>query len=248
MEFNIELLILTALIFWLIYFVLAFLFPTKKYSFFPIIALCFQLVWVVFRAYSSGHAPFSGIYETIIFFSLLYSIKIIFLTGFEGRIRLLLLVPVPVLIITAILLPINLKTSGMVMPALKSAWIFIHVPLIFIGYVSLTVGFIQSWILFFTGNNIDRADNEIKLALFFIVAGIITGGFWAEAAWGSFWTWDPKETWALIAWLFLVLVIHFRNMRNALVIRLIIITLAFLSMLFTYFGVTFLLPGLHSYL
>lgn len=84
---------------------------------------------------------------------------------------------------------------------------------------------------------------DIKQALFFITAGIITGGFWADQCWGVFWHWDPKEIWALITWFFLLSYFYLKSEK----IQQVVIILAFLAMLFTYFGITFLLPGLHSY-
>ena len=94
--------------------------------------------------------------------------------------------------------------------------------------------------------HIKREDynNEIKLAFFFLTIGIITGSFWGEDAWGCFWNWDPKEIWALITWLVLSLYFHLHSEGN----KLFILYISVFSMLFTYFGVAFLLPSLHSYL
>lgn len=131
------------------------------------------------------------------------------------------------------------------MPVLKSVWMFIHVPTFFIGYVSLTFAFIITIIECFKKINFpDLIDNEIKLSFFFIAFGIITGAFWAEQSWTIFWSWDPKETWALILWLSLLLILHVKNRS----VKKIFIILSFLIMLFTYFGVMFLIPGLHSYM
>ena len=78
--------------------------------------------------------------------------------------------------------------------------------------------------------------------------GIITGSVWADLAWGAYWSWDPKETWSLITWLIYAALLHARTMkgwRGSRVAWLSII--GFGCVLFTYFGVNFLLGGLHSY-
>ena len=74
------------------------------------------------------------------------------------------------------------------------------------------------------------------------------GAVWAEAAWGAWWSWDPKETWALITWLVYTVFLHFRFVRGATGRKLAWLSvLGFLCTLFTFFGVNYLLGGLHSY-
>ena len=86
-------------------------------------------------------------------------------------------------------------------------------------------------------------------ALFLLGAGIFVGAIWAEQSWGRYWGWDPKETWALITFFIYALPLHrhtfpwFRTPRH----QLLYLTIAFASVLMTYFGVNYLLPGLHSY-
>ncbi len=82
----------------------------------------------------------------------------------------------------------------------------------------------------------------------FLTLGIMTGSVWAYSAWGSYWSWDPKETWSLITWLIYALMIHARYVRGWRGKRLAVIALVgFAAVLFTYLGVNYL-PGLHSYL
>ncbi|MBI2930249.1 MAG: c-type cytochrome biogenesis protein CcsB [Planctomycetes bacterium] len=79
--------------------------------------------------------------------------------------------------------------------------------------------------------------------------GIITGAVWANEAWGRYWGWDPKETWSLITWLVYFLYLHFRFMRGWIGPRSSWFAVAgFFAVVFTFFGVSYLLPGLHSYL
>jgi cytochrome c-type biogenesis protein CcsB len=83
----------------------------------------------------------------------------------------------------------------------------------------------------------------------FLGMGIITGAVWANEAWGRYWYWDPKETWSLITWLIYFVYIHLRFIRGWRGAKLSWFSiLGFFAMLFTFFGVSYILPGLHSYL
>ena len=83
----------------------------------------------------------------------------------------------------------------------------------------------------------------------FLTIMLITGAVWAEYAWGTFWSWDPKETFALVTWLVYALYLHIRLMRGWRGKRTAILSvIGFLTVIFTFFGVSYLLPGLHSYL
>ena len=86
-------------------------------------------------------------------------------------------------------------------------------------------------------------------ALFLLVTGIFIGAVWANVSWGRYWGWDPKEVWALVTMLVYSLAMHSRSMgpfRNAVFFHIFTVV-AFLAVLFTYFGVNFVLGGLHSY-
>jgi len=81
-----------------------------------------------------------------------------------------------------------------------------------------------------------------------LTSGILTGAVWAHYAWGTYWSWDPKETWSLITWIVYALVLHLRfaggwRGRRTAVLSII----GFASVIMTYFGVNFFLAGLHSY-
>jgi ABC-type transport system involved in cytochrome c biogenesis permease subunit len=206
--------------------------------------LAFLALWIVLRSFVTGHAPFSGAYESIVFFMFLYSLKIGLFSTFPSKIKAALLIPAILSLTGALLLPPELKIPNPLVAALQSFWIFIHVPGIFIGYVSLTIGFILALLEKFGSRQVSAyLENEMRFAFFFIAFGIITGGAWAQLTWGSFWNWDPKETFALITWVWLCLERHFKTKR----VRRALIFAAFVSMLFTYIGVMFFLPGLHSY-
>ena len=86
------------------------------------------------------------------------------------------------------------------------------------------------------------------LGMMFLTVTIGIGGIWAENAWGSYWSWDPKETWALVTWVIYLVYLHLRirkgwNGKAAAIFC----AVGFVCVLFTYIGVNTLLPGLHSY-
>jgi cytochrome c-type biogenesis protein CcsB len=90
--------------------------------------------------------------------------------------------------------------------------------------------------------------NQIAIGFSFLTLGILTGAVWAKYAWGDYWTWDPKETWALVTWLVYAIYLHVHRLTNwkpSLLHWISII--GFAVVIFTYFGVNYLLSGLHSY-
>lgn len=138
------------------------------------------------------------------------------------------------------------------MPALKSNWLTIHVLTCFIGYAALTAAFISSVILLCKkreDKNLDIISYKmIAFGFLFLTLGIITGSVWANSAWGTYWSWDPKETWSLITWFVYAIYLHIRfrkGWKGKMAAWISVI--GFLAMVFTYFGVNYLLKGLHSY-
>ena len=121
------------------------------------------------------------------------------------------------------------------MPVLRSPMLFIHVGVIMVSYVLLIVSMVRREVL--------------RYAVFFLAAGIFLGAMWANISWGSYWSWDPKETWAIITLLVYSIPLHqqslpwFRSMRNYRLYSL----FCLLCLLMTYFGVNYLLGGMHSY-
>lgn len=88
---------------------------------------------------------------------------------------------------------------------------------------------------------------SVSYGFVFLTGGIVTGAVWANEAWGSYWSWDPKETWSLVAWLVYVAYFHLRKISGWAGKSVYITVYGFWAVMFTYFGVHFLLPGLHSY-
>ncbi len=140
-------------------------------------------------------------------------------------------------------------------PALQSYWLVLHVTFAFIGESFFAVAFIAA--IYYLANRDEEkklnADRIIYTATaigypIYTAGALIFGAIWAEAAWGAFWSWDPKETWALITWLTYTVYLHMRFIQKYKgKISAIIQIIAFIFTIFTFFGVNFLLSGLHSY-
>jgi cytochrome c-type biogenesis protein CcsB len=151
---------------------------------------------------------------------------------------------------------------------LQSNWLTSHVITCFLGYAAFTVAFGCG--LLYLLKNMEKGDKEkpsgflgklpslvmldaliyqsIALGFVFLTIGIMTGSIWAHYAWGSYWSWDPKETWSLITWLIYAIMLHARYVRGWRGKRLAVLAIiGFACVLFTYLGVNYL-PGLHSYL
>ena len=152
------------------------------------------------------------------------------------------------------------------MPALKSNWLVIHVVTCFLAYAAFALGCGAAILYFFMSrlpklpvkqkdslNKVQEMDEliyrAIMIGFFLLTLGILTGAVWAESAWGRYWSWDPKETWSLITWLIYAGLLHARLVRGWQGKRIAMLAVVgFLAVMFTYFGVSFLLPGLHAYL
>ncbi len=158
------------------------------------------------------------------------------------------------------MLSLNLDVTPMA-PALRSPWLGVHVMMAILSYSALCVSFVLAVILLVRGRTITDFSSHTDLqdldywSYRLVLAGLplltimlITGSVWAEYAWGSYWSWDPKEVWALVTWLVYALYLHLRvsgwRYKKAAVLNII----GFAVVVFTFFGVSYLLPGLHSYL
>jgi cytochrome c-type biogenesis protein CcsB len=150
------------------------------------------------------------------------------------------------------------------MPALRSNWLGFHVSTAIIAYGSFGVSFVLSLIFLlrdkmkaqgFLDQHIPQKEKldiisyrSVSLGLLFLTFTIITGAIWAERAWGSYWSWDPKETWSLITWIIYAVYLHLRIRRGwQAKSAAIFAAVGFICVLFTYIGVNTFLPGIHSY-
>lgn len=217
-----------------------------------------------------GHAPLTNMYESVVFFAwviiILYLlIEIKFKTKVIGAFA----VPFAFLAMAYGSFSTDIsKTINPLVPALQSNWLISHVVTCFIGYAAFAVaaglGIMYLLKNMSTTSKQDNVDSSTRLpslsvldsiihstmvfGFIWLTAGIITGAVWANSAWGTYWSWDPKETWSLITWFFYALTLHARYTRgwSGKPIAFMAI-LGFVSVIFTYYGVNFLLSGLHSY-
>jgi cytochrome c-type biogenesis protein CcsB len=140
-------------------------------------------------------------------------------------------------------------------PALQSGWLLLHVSFSFIGEAFFVVSFVAALLFLATKDEDRRLDLDrvtytaIAVGYPIFTAGVLVfGAIWAERAWGRWWSWDPKETWALVTWLVYTAYLHLRLIRKRKDKWPAILAVAgFLCTVFTFFGVNYLLPGMHSY-
>jgi len=213
------------------------------------VAIFFQLLLLIIRSYYAKHPPFTNMYETMILLPFLFSMRLVlWKKQVDGNTKYGIIGLVLFLNIVAILLPEHIKVIRPLMPALNSLWMYIHVPSYFVAYSSMLVATVLAVMLLLNKENKSlqkKLDEEVKIAFFFLNAGMITGAIWAYFSWGTYWSWDTKETWSLIN--ILVLSYYFHISRKETVSKAAIVIFTLLTIAFTYFGVTYILPGLHSY-
>ena len=142
---------------------------------------------------------------------------------------------------------------GQMMPVLNSPLLSIHVSIIMMSYALLSLTFICGIMGICMQSHAEELQTLSRIFLYPALTamgfGIFIGAIWANVSWGNYWSWDSKETWALITFMIYAVVVHTQSLpvfRKPLVYH-IYITLAFLSIAMTYFGVNYFLTGMHSY-
>nr|YP_010874059.1 cytochrome c heme attachment protein [Justicia gendarussa]WGV35449.1 cytochrome c heme attachment protein [Justicia gendarussa] len=251
----------------------------------------------------SEHFPLSNLYESLIFLSWGFSFFHI-VPYFKKDQKFLNTIMGPSAILTQGFATSGLFTeiheSAVLIPALQSEWLIMHVSMMILGYASLLCGSLLSVsvlvitvrkkikffstnilnfnkaffanemeymsdgnnilqnISFFSPKNYYRAQliqqldywsyRVISLGFIFLTIGILSGAVWANEAWGSYWSWDPKETWAFITWIVFASYLHTRtNKKFTSTNSAIVASIGFFIIWICYFGVNLLGIGLHSY-
>ena len=217
--------------------------------------------WVESYKIGYGHAPFSNLYESLVFFA--WTIALIYLVvEFAYKNRSVGAFVMPLAFLAMAYAGIKPSDIQPLLPALKSNWLIAHVISAFLGYAAfavsagLSVMFLipKKGVLKGLGSILPASDildvlvyRNIAFGFILLTAGIVTGAIWANSAWGTYWSWDPKETWSLITWFVYAAVLHARMVKGWTGKRMAILSLiGFICVLFTYLGVN-LLQGLHSY-
>jgi cytochrome c-type biogenesis protein CcsB len=250
-----------------------------------------------------GHLPLSDLYESLIFLSWGFSI-IHMIPYLKKKKNHLSAITAPSAIFTQGFATSGFLTemhqSAILVPALQSHWLMMHVSMMVLGYAALLCGSLLSLALlvitfrkfiriFSKSNNLltelfsfgeiqyvnernnvlqntslissqnyyryqliqqlDRWSYRIiSLGFILLTIGILSGAVWANEAWGSYWNWDPKETWAFITWTVFAIYLHIRTNKNfESVNSAIVASMGFLIIWICYFGVNLLGIGLHSY-
>nr|YP_010848897.1 cytochrome c heme attachment protein [Alyxia sinensis]WEV93548.1 cytochrome c heme attachment protein [Alyxia sinensis] len=258
---------------------------------------------LVTRWIYSGHFPLSDLYESLIFLSWGFSL-IHIVPYFKKKKSYLSIITGSSSIFTQGFATSGLLTqihqSSILVPALQSEWLIMHVTMMILAYASLLCGSLLSVALvvitfrknraifsksnlllkesffvgeieymnkrsnlfqttsFFSDKNYYRSQviqqldywsyRVISLGFLFLTIGILSGAVWANEAWGSYWNWDPKETWAFITWIVFAIYFHIRtNINLQGVNSAIVASVGFLIIWICYFGVNLLGLGLHSY-
>jgi len=225
----------------------------------------FCLRWYESYELNIGHIPLTNMYESMVFFT--WSIMLIYLIlEFRYGHR-------SIGVVATLLAALGLALTSLfnlprqispLVPALQSNWLTAHVITCFLGYGAFAIGFGVSLLLLVrhvferkkiksnllpSGYLLDELNyKSIAIGFPMLTIGIFTGAVWADYAWGTYWSWDPKETWSLITWFVYALFLHFRLTKGWRGVKSAIISIiGFIFVIFTYWGVNYLLSGLHSY-
>ena len=223
------------------------------------------------RWLTSGYFPLSNLYESLLFLSwcLLFILKLIE-SKTKSKLIGAVVLPIILLIISfaTLILPKPMQYSSPLVPSLQSNWLMMHVSMMMFSYSILILGSLLSILMLVliktkkttfrlnslvtNKNLITNLDNwsyrTIGLGFPLLTIGIISGAVWANEAWGSYWSWDPKETWALITWLIFAAYIHARLSKGWEGEKAAILgSCGFFVVWVCYLGTNFLGQGLHSY-
>lgn len=209
------------------------------------------LRWMV-----SGHIPMSDGFETMQFMAWLSSGAALLLCFNKGMLPRLL--SGGAVLIAGLCLMVSAMSGGRgnitpLMPVLSSPLLSIHVVLVMISYTLFALMAIASLCGLagrdLAGRMTDVCRAMLYPAVFLLAAGIFVGAVWANQSWGRYWGWDPKEVWALITMMVYCFPLHVGSLPvfSRPKFFLTYLSAAFFSVLFTYFGVNYLLGGLHSY-
>jgi len=218
-----------------------------------------------------GHIPLSNLYESLM--SLSWTTVLLYLIiefRYKSKALGIFIFPIVSIAMAYASLSPNIQDElEPLIPALQSNWLTYHVITCFLSYSAFAVSFGSSITYLIKlrksskNNPAQKQADEmlpsmesldeiiyktVAIGFLLLSIGIITGAVWANYAWGSYWSWDPKETWSLITWFVYAAFIHARLTRGWRGRRTAILSIiGFAAVLFTFLGVNFLLSGLHSY-
>ncbi len=227
------------------------------------------LRWQESYAMGHGHAPLSNLDESVVFFS--WTIILIYaIIELKYKYRIIGAFVVPFALMGMAWAQLRLD-SGIepLVPALQSNWLLYHVITCFLGYAAFAVACGISIMYLIKAKQEEGGGapaggiiatfppckvlddlnyRAIMIGFPLLTLGIVTGAAWANYAWGTYWSWDPKETWSLIVWFVYAAFLHARITRGWVGKRAAILSvIGFCATIFCYLGVNLFLSGLHSY-
>ena len=216
---------------------------------------------IVVRGINAGRLPLTNQYEFASAFA--WGIALCFLVFVKKyKFDALGMVVAPLIFLVAGYAFMLNREINSLMPALQSGWLGFHVCTAIVAYGGFGVAFGIALLYLLKGKLnsplSERIPDErtldtliyraVALGFLFLTLCMITGAIWAKRAWGSYWNWDPKETWSLITWIIYAIFLHLR-LRGAVSGKkaALLAVIGFICVIFTYVGVNLLLHGLHSY-
>jgi cytochrome c-type biogenesis protein CcsB len=221
---------------------------------------------ILWRIFESGRTPLANLHEALSFFAWA-TIGVYFLLYFKYRLEVLGAFVSPVAVVLMILASLFPKEIVPVEPVLNSFWLPVHVTLAIIGNALFALAFAAGAMYLIQERQIkskkigafyrrlpalkvldDLNYRCLTLGFPLLTLGIITGSIWAESAWGTYWSWDPKQTWSLITWFIYAALLHGRltvgwRGRRAATFAVV----GFIFLVFTFLGVNLLLSGPHGF-
>jgi len=193
---------------------------------------------------ATGHPPLRTMGETRLWYSF-FLVMVGYMTWRRWRYKWIMGYTT---LVSAVFVAINLLKPEIhetnLMPALQSPWFVPHVTVYILSYAMMGAATISSLTALFRKDIeerlLDLIDNLIYIGFAFLLSGMLMGALWAKEAWGDYWTWDLKEIWAFITAATYILYIHTRRAGYSLKLILWIIPLAFIMLMITWLGVSYL--------
>ena len=227
------------------------------------VSFLFHTCALIVRGIGAGRLPMTNQYEFATSFAWgICACFLVFLWKYKFRALGIFVMPVVFFVIGYAAM--QSREVRELMPALRSNWLALHVSSAIISYGAFGVSFAVS-LMFLIRRKLEHSNfwqehipqesrldlisyRAVSLGFLFLTFVMVSGAIWAERAWGSYWSWDPKETWSLITWIIYAIYLHLRiskgwKGKSAALFAVI----GFICVIFTYIGVNTLLPGVHSY-
>ena len=224
-----------------------------------VLAFAVHSLFIIVRGAKAGRIPLSNQFEFANGFAWGVALMLIVLRGrLKGDWLSVAAMPMTLLVMTyAALQPMEIHD---LMPALRSGWFGIHIGSAVLSYSAFVIAGcigLRYLIVHKKSGGAEKQKLEqmdylsyrlVAFGFLFLTVVILSGAIWAEQAWSSFWTWDPKEVWALITWIIYAVFLHLRLVAKHKGVRMAwFLVIAVPVVFFTFAGVNTLIPGMHSY-